>query len=1067
MISVQKISKFIEKSVFTKKKPHISCDTELLGFLSLASFQSASESAVLFICPSSSDAEQIYNEAMSWKQLLKLDIAVHLLPELESKKKQFLPEFEGERARILDLTSSPGIFISSIRATLQPTAPPDSFRNSELRLKKGNSDWPPQKLAKFLTELDYDNEIEVHLPGEFSWRGGILDVFCPVYDDPLRIEYWDDEIDNMRFFSTENQRSLSETEDYRIIPRGEVKLTRTDDYYCFIDYFSSQSLNIFLCNQMDIAEHLDAFDKDYIKRYEEICDGRYNLKITGDLHEHVDAAAPASFFSLDALYQAARPEIDDGMERLQNRFFGDSVKRWMADGYDVLITAGSESKLSRCEDILKELDCPIPQMMIADIGYGLIIPDAQVVVISETEVFGKKRLNKRHKKHTYHSDYMAGSGHELIAGEYAVHAAHGICKFKGIRLESFNHQLQELMILEFRDDLELQVPLSQAYLINRYVGSSKKLPQLSKVGGKNWKGAIEKAEFAIKDLAAELLRMQALRKTCETEATTGEDSMMQSFADAFPYNETSDQQTAIDEVLADLAISRPMDRLLCGDVGFGKTEVAMRAAFQTVLSGKQVAILVPTTILCQQHLISFQERFKEFPVIIESMSRFRSRKEQNQTLKNMEEGKVDIVIGTHRLISDDIKFSNLGLLIIDEEQRFGVMHKEKLKQMRVNVDVLSMSATPVPRTLYLSMAGLRDLSTIATAPLERLPVQTIISQYDEELIREAIMRELQRDGQTFFLHNRVQTIHKVAETLRKLIPEARFDVGHGQMDERELEAVMLRFLEGKTDVLISTTIIESGLDIQNANTIIIDRADRFGLADLYQLRGRVGRYHRQAYAYMLIPSYGALIRSARDRLSAIRKYTQLGSGFKLAMRDLEIRGTGNILGKEQSGHISAIGFDLYCQLLKEAVSRLSGDERPVRVDVSMIIDFLCLGDIDDDSQVSACIPVSFISEEKTRVEMYKKLSTTKTDKELKAFKEELIDRFGKLPEQIENLLNYHRLKYYASRANVHSIKNRDKRILLEGKSGILKVGGQVPELTSKTAKNKFLELIKIVKDLKR
>ena len=521
---------------------------------------------------------------------------------------------------------------------------------------------------------------------------------------------------------------------------------------------------------------------------------------------------------------------------------------------------------------------------------------------------------------------------------------------------------------------------------------------------------------------------------------------MHDFAEAFPYTETDDQLTAIDGTLHDMAAKRPMDRLICGDVGFGKTEVAMRAAFKAVMNGKQVAVLVPTTILSQQHFLSFTQRFRDYPVLIENLSRFVSAGQQKVVLEALKEGKVDIVIGTHRLLSFDVHFKDLGLLIVDEEQRFGVKHKERLKRMRANIDILTLTATPIPRTLYMSLSGLRDLSTIVTAPQERLPVQTVVAQFDETLIQQAIERELQRKGQVFFLHNRVQTIEKTATRISKLVPQARVAIGHGQMAEGDLEKVMLRVIEGEIDVFVCTTIIETGVDIPNANTIIIDRADRFGLADLYQLRGRVGRYHRQAYAYLLIPKYGVMVDNARKRLSAIRKYTQLGAGFKLAMKDLEIRGAGNILGAQQSGHIAAIGFDLYCQLLKEAVSRLKNEPVAKRPNIQFDIDFVTFGETHETGLVSAHIPRTYMEEESTRVDFYRRLSQMEIIADLDDLLIELRDRFGEPPAPVLNLFMANRIRLEAYLLGVHALTTREGKVMLETDEGYLRHGTRMPRL---------------------
>ncbi|NQZ56548.1 MAG: transcription-repair coupling factor, partial [Lentisphaeraceae bacterium] len=613
-------------------------------------------------------------------------------------------------------------------------------------------------------------------------------------------------------------------------------------------------------------------------------------------------------------------------------------------------------------------------------------------------------------------------------------------------------------------DKKLYVPLDGAHLVSRYIGGRKGMPKLTKLGGVSWKNAKFKAEDSASDFAADMLRMQAMRHHAKGHRTAPDNQWQQMFEEAFPYKETVDQLKAIEAVKADMEDIKPMDRLICGDVGFGKTEVAIRAAFKAVMDGRQVAIIVPTTVLAQQHYRSFNQRMADYPVDIRLLCRFVSRKEQNKTLEDMALGGCDIVIGTHRLLQKDIEFERLGLLVIDEEQRFGVEAKEQLKRMRSTVDILTMTATPIPRTLYFSLAGLRDFSTIMTPPMERKPVRTIISQEDDELIRQSIIREIERGGQVYLLHNRVQTIEKRAFQIQQLVPDARVIIGHGQMKDTQLERVMSDLIEHKCDVLVSTTIIESGLDNPRANTMIIDRADRFGLAELYQLRGRVGRYHHQAYCYLMLPKDGLIIETARARLSAIRRYTQLGAGFKLAMRELEIRGAGNLLGKQQSGHIAAIGFDMYCKLLKESVAKL--ERKPVtdKINVHLVLDFMPLG-LKSSEVDCACIPPSFIESDLMRIEFYKKAATLFDRKKLKALEAELRDRFGIFPKELLNYFKILEIKIAAHGAGIHSIVVRENRSLMEDKEGFRRLNGKIPVLTAKSPKAKLNELLKLVKKI--
>jgi transcription-repair coupling factor (superfamily II helicase) len=649
------------------------------------------------------------------------------------------------------------------------------------------------------------------------------------------------------------------------------------------------------------------------------------------------------------------------------------------------------------------------------------------------------------------------------------------------------------------------VPVSEAHLVSKYVGTGKARPQLNTLGGARWAKAKAQAEVAVRDLAAEMLRIQAARESQAGHAYPADNTWQREFEGSFVYEETPDQMRAILEAKRDMEQPKPMDRLICGDVGYGKTEVAIRAAFKAVMGGKQVAILVPTTVLAQQHFNTFRERMADYPVRVELLSRFRSARESKRVIEQLAIGGVDIVIGTHRLVQSDIVFKDLGLVIIDEEQRFGVLHKEKFKLLRQLVDVLTLSATPIPRTLYLALTGARDMSTIETPPQDRLPVETIVAQYDERLIRDAIQRELNRQGQVFYLHNRVHDIEAVALRLKALVPQARLAVGHGQMPGDDLEKVMTKFVNGEADVLLSTTIIESGIDIPNANTIIIDRADRFGLSDLYQLRGRVGRYKHQAYAYLLLPRHAGLLADARKRISAIKQYSSLGSGFKIAMRDLEIRGAGNLLGSQQSGHITAVGFDLYCQLLKQSVSSLKGQKVKPRVEVQTRIDFIVndpaevveevkaevreqktepgftvnvpretatYSDYEDDSEnervappvprTPAYLPLNYITDSRLRIEAYRKLAQTTEKRGLEELTRELRDRFGPLPRSAEMLLQVAELKILASDKDVTIIETKEDKLLLTRRGDLLTFGGRLPRLTKKDATGRLKEIKKVL-----
>ena len=742
-----------------------------------------------------------------------------------------------------------------------------------------------------------------------------------------------------------------------------------------------------------------------------------------------------------------------------------------------------------------------PTIQLGTLARGFICDAAKFVVVTDAEIFGRykrqqpRRLKSAHAQATRSAldiDFT-----ELEEGDLVVHIQYGIGRFVGLReppatagarkSEITNRKSEECLVIEYaasdsdQPAPKLYVSVTEAHLVGKYVGVGKVKPPLNTLGGTRWMKAKEHAERAVRDVAAELLQIQAARASQAGHAFGPDTPWQREFEGSFVFEETPDQWRAIQEAKTDMERPKPMDRLICGDVGFGKTEVAIRTAFKAMMAGKQVAILVPTTVLAQQHFNTFRERMADYPIRVELLSRFRTRREQTKVIEDLATGAVDIVIGTHRLVQADVVFKDLGLVVIDEEQRFGVLHKEKFKRLRALVDVLTLSATPIPRTLYLALTGARDMSTIQTPPADRLPVETIVTGYDERLIRDAIQREINRGGQVFFLHNRVSTIETVAAKLRALVPAAKIIVGHGQMDGDDLEQVMTTFINGDADVLISTTIIESGLDIPNANTIIIDRADRFGLSDLYQLRGRVGRYKHQAYAYLLIPRHAGLLSDARKRISAMKQYSTLGSGFKIAMRDLEIRGAGNLLGSEQSGHITAVGFELYCQLLKHSVAALKGEKVKPRVEVSVRLDFLSVGGGDEDvlrdacsvpdtqhaarntdAPASATLPLKYVSDPRQRIEIYRKLAQAEDRAAIMALQKEVRDRFGPLPQPTEMLLLLGELKQIAAERAITVIEVKEDKLMLTRNGDFVQLGGKFPRLTKKTPDAKLKEIRRLL-----
>jgi transcription-repair coupling factor (superfamily II helicase) len=821
-----------------------------------------------------------------------------------------------------------------------------------------------------------------------------------------------------------------------------------------------------------------------------------------------------AFSSLDAFRPLGERAPDPQVAEAQRREFFNQLHRWLRHGYDVHVFCNNDGERQRFEEIWAELVGPAsrlspsekypgteirdrrdacPALHLGTLSRGFICDEAKFVVVTDSEIFGRYKIQRPRRLKSPHAlatrSALDIDFTELEEGDLVVHLQYGIGRFLGLKNlpagssrhpSTLNLQFStgtECLVIEYAphhpgdEPPKLYVPVTEAHLVGKYVGVGKVRPPLNTLGGTRWNRAKEQAVRAVRDVAAELLQIQAVRESQAGHAFAADVPWQREFEGAFIFEETPDQLRAISETKSDMERPKPMDRLICGDVGFGKTEIAIRAAFKAVMGGKQVAVLVPTTVLAQQHFNTFRERMADYPVRIELLSRFRTHREQQCVVRDLAAGAVDIVIGTHRLIQSDIGFKELGLVVIDEEQRFGVLHKEKFKRLRTLVDVLTLSATPIPRTLYLALTGARDMSTIQTPPHDRLPVETIVVQYDERIIRDAIQRELNRGGQVFFLHNRVMTIEIMRSKLQTLVPHARIVVGHGQMESEELEEVMTKFVNGEADVLLSTTIIESGLDIPNANTIIIDRADRFGLSDLYQLRGRVGRYKHQAYAYLLLPRHASLLADVRKRISAIRQYSTLGSGFKIAMRDLEIRGAGNLLGSEQSGHITAVGFELYCQLLKQSVSALKGEKVKPRVEVSLKLDFPGSEDVKREtcsvnhaSRIThhASLPHNYVTEPQHRIEIYRKLAQASEKSALENLQNELRDRFGPLPSAVELLLQVAELKILASEKAVTNIEVREDKLMLTRHGDFITLGGKFPRLSRKDAGARLKEIKKLL-----
>ena len=861
------------------------------------------------------------------------------------------------------------------------------------------------------------------------------------------------------------------------------------------------------------------------------------------------------FQSLDAFRPIVERAPDPQIVEAQRREFFAQLHRWSRQGHAVHVFCNNDGERQRFGEVWKEYGfeevraekgeeeavspsspLPLASHLFTHLGAlsrGFLNEEAKLVVVTDAEIFGRYKVQRPRRLKSPHAQTSRSlldiDFADLDDGDYVVHLQHGIGRYRGLQLMPVSGGLkplekaarttgaqQECLAIEYaasdpdQPAPRLYVPVSEAHLVSKYVGAGKARPPLNTLGGGRWQKTKEHAERAVRDVAADFLSIQAARATQVGHSFKTDTPWQREFESSFLYEETPDQWKAIVAAKADMESTKPMDRLICGDVGYGKTEVAIRTAFKCVMDGRQVAILVPTTVLAQQHFNNFRERMADYPIRVELLSRFRTPREVKKVVQDLATGSVDIVIGTHRLVQDDIAFKDLGLVVIDEEQRFGVLHKEKFKLLRKMVDVLTLSATPIPRTLYLALTGARDMSTIETPPQDRLPVETIVTEYDERVIRDAIQRELNRGGQVFYLHNRVMDIESVALKLRTLLPKARILVGHGQMDADELEEVMTTFINGEADVLLSTTIIESGIDIPNANTIIIDRADRFGLSGLYQLRGRVGRYKHQAYAYLLVPRHARLLTDARKRMSAIKQYSTLGSGFKIAMRDLEIRGAGNLLGSQQSGHITAVGFELYCQLLKQSVAALKGEKVKARVEVQVRLDFLALNATDEQREVqsskskaqkqeeddeplnisipretatyssskseapvakaevkrgAAGIPLSYVADAKQRIDLYRKFAEITDEEGVGHLKAEMRDRFGQLPPAVELLLQVAVLKVLATERNISIIESKEDKLMLTRRNDFIMVGGKFPRLMKREPRARLNEIKRLLQML--
>ncbi len=1041
------------------------------------------------------------------------------------------------------------LILTTPAALLQPVPLPADFAAREIELRPGHSQ-PFAALQRLLQTFDYDCEAVCEAPGQYAVRGGIVDVYPITAHQPYRLDFFGDTLEEIRALDPVSQRSGGTVAGITLTAAPKLHTSSAES--SLLDYLPPATHAVLL-EPRALEELFDTLAPEggragpldppqlahgapsgralpFLGALSQGCArlfGLSDLDLASQLFDDVageetwDTESLSHHRNIPAEHLLAHERLS--VEDDARRQFLEKVAAWQREGYAVDFVVSKEGEEQRIRELLTKdavLKKLKPRYLRGALTEGFRVAfraaggselardstpsvasklaptkgPAGHIVVSETEIFGRRRQRRTPARRALAAQSAVDQlldFSELVEGDFVVHLSHGIALYRGLTRLETGDGIREVISLEFDDKVTLHVPLQESHLISRYVGLTKIKPQLGRVGSGRWEKARQAAEHATLDLAAQLLEIQAKREAQPGHAFPGDNDWQKEFEAAFPFVETRDQAKAIVELKADMERTRPMDRLLCGDVGYGKTEVAIRGAFKAVMGGRQVAVLVPTTVLAQQHLNTFRERMAGYPVAVEMISRFRTPKEQDQILAAVAEGKIDILIGTHRLIQDDMKFKDLGLVIVDEEQRFGVKHKEVFKRWRAHVDMLSMSATPIPRTLYLALTGARDLSTIETAPANRLPIQTIVKNYDEKLVIEAIRHEVRRGGQVFYLHNRVMSIALVAKRLRELLPDLSIGVGHGRMGEADLEEMMTDFVAGKYQVLVCTTIIESGLDIPNCNTIIIEGADRFGLSQLYQLRGRVGRFKHQAYAYLLLHRHTRLLDLARQRLSAIRQHNQLGAGFRIAMRDLELRGAGNLLGAEQSGHIVGVGFELYCQLLRQSVARLKGEKQASLVRASVKLDFVFVGEGAETARaeatdsftalkqaeriegeiekIQARLPAAYIGETRLRIDFYRRLAMVENPARVRQIEGELRDRFGKFGQEVRALLLVTEIRARAEQKGVLSVESAGNRLKCLRNSGrrddFIQLSSRFPRLTAPTPLARLKEVITFLQNL--
>lgn len=1041
-------------------------------------------------------ANKIYDDL----NLLDSD-SVHIFPVEESISTELATSSPDELSQRLDSLSflsndQAGILVTSVAGLEYQLSSQDLFKAAQLKIKV-NEEYDLENLNQEFVQMGYVKEKLVAKPGDFAIRGDIVDIYPLNVDNPVRIDFFGNQVEKIKFFDTETQRSMEELGDIDVLPANDRIITdeqvtsglkklqksyqkqliatddkdtkdnleisfgqiieelsegmrpenigRIADYifeqsYSLLDYLKSDDLVIFneYNRLVEQANDNEAENQSWLASQLEFGKALPEQKIRQDFMESIKDDEHGQIY-LSAFQQGMGhirlDQLQNVSVRSMQQFFSQmpllksEVERWQKQNYTVILTINNEKRINAINNTLIDFGIKATlttddkvidgqtQIMNASLSSGFEMPDEKMAIITEKELFNHQPKKRRHQ--TLANAERLKSYNELKPGDYVVHVNHGIGKFIGMQTMEVDGKHQDYITIEYRDDGRLFIPVTQLDMVQKYVSAEGKSPKINKLGGNEWQKTKRKVQSNIEDIADDLIDLYAKREAEKGFAFPKDDSMQNDFDNAFPYPETPDQLRSVDEIKRDMEKPHPMDRLLVGDVGFGKTEAALRAAFKAVEAGKQVVFLAPTTLLVQQHFETMKERFEGFPVNIGVLSRFQTRKQSKETIEKLEDGSLDIVVGTHRLLSKDVKFHDIGLLIIDEEQRFGVKHKEKIKELKANVDVLTLTATPIPRTLNMSMLGVRDLSLIETAPSNRYPVQTYVMEQNYEVIAGAIKREMARGGQVFYLHNRVEDMDQVAGQLQALVPDARIATAHGRMNETQMEGVIADYLAGEYDVLVTTTIIETGVDMPNTNTLIVENADRYGLSQLYQIRGRVGRSNRVAYAYLMYRPNKVLTEVGEQRLEAIKNFTELGSGFKIAMRDLSIRGAGNLLGKQQHGFIDSVGFDLYTQMLNDAVAKKRGHTKAEKTNSEVNL------------ALEAYLPADYITDQRQKVELYKRIRQIDSLENYQEVRSELLDRFGKYPQEVSNLLDISLLKNSFDESLVKSVIMRNSKIAIK------------------------------------